>query len=98
MAGYGYRLWRIAAAYGLVLLAFAVIFLSLGVHSHSGEPGIQAFWDSLLVSLSAIHGRTFFEQVGAWSPDAWVAAIESVFGIVIEGIFVAMLIQRFFSR
>jgi hypothetical protein len=27
---------------------------------------------------------------------AWVAAIESVVGIVIEGVFVAMLIQRLF--
>jgi uncharacterized protein YjbI with pentapeptide repeats len=98
LSGYGYRLWRIAAAYGLVLFTFAVIFLALGVHSRSGEPGIQALWDSFLVSLSAIHGRTMFEQLGAWSPAAWVAAVESVVGIVIEGVFVAMLIQRFFAR
>lgn len=98
LSGYGYRLWRIAAAYGIVLLTFTVIFLALGVHSHSGEPGIQALWDSFLVSLSAIHGRTMFEQLGAWSPAAWFAAVESVVGIVIEGVFVAMLIQRFFGR
>lgn len=97
-AGYGYRIWRILAVYVGILVTFTVIYVALGVHSHTGEPGIQALWDSFLVSLSAIHGRTFFEQVGAWSPAAWVAAIESVFGIVIEGIFVAMLIQRFFSR
>jgi hypothetical protein len=55
-------------------------------------------WDSFLVSLSAIHGRATFEQLGPWSPAAWVAAGESVIGIVIEGVFVAMLIQRFFGR
>lgn len=98
LSGYGYRLWRIAAAYALVLVTFAAIFLILGVHSHSGEPGIQALWDSFLVSLSAIHGRTIFEQLGAWTPAAWMAAVESVVGIVIEGVFVAMLIQRFFAR
>jgi hypothetical protein len=98
LSGYGYRLWRILAAYGLVLVAFTLTYCALGVHSHSGEPGIQALWDSFLVSLSAIHGRTTFEQLGAWTPTAWVAAVESVVGIVIEGVFVAMLIQRFFAR
>lgn len=98
VAGYGYNLWRIAAAYVGILVLFSLLYMFMGVHSHAGEPGIQAFWDSFLVSLSSIHGRTLFEQLGAWSPAAWVAAIESVFGIVIEGIFVAMLIQRFFSR
>lgn len=98
LSGHGYKLWRILAAYGLVLVTFAVIYLALGVHSHAGEPGIQALWDSFLISLSAIHGRTVFEQLGAWTPAAWAAAVESVFGIIIEGVFVAMLIQRFFSR
>ena len=99
MAGYGYRLWRIFFAYGLVLTVFSLIFWALGVHSFAdagAEPWYQALWDSFLVSLSAIHGRAVFEQLGAWTPTAWVAAIESVVGIVIEGVFVAMLIQRLF--
>jgi len=96
MAGYGYRLWRIFVAYGLVLAVFAGIFWALGVHSYGAEPWYQALWDSFLVSLSAIHGRAVFEQLGAWTPAAWVAAIESVVGIVIEGVFVAMPIQRLF--
>lgn len=98
LAGYGYRLWRIFIAYGLVLAVFALIFWALGVHSYGAEPWYQALWDSFLVSLSAIHGRAVFEQLGAWTPAAWVAAIESVIGIVIEGVFVAMLIQRFFGK
>jgi hypothetical protein len=98
VAGHGYKLWRIGAVYGVILLLFSVIYMAIGVHSLTGESGIRAFWDSFLVSLSAIHGRTVFEQLGAWSFAAWVAAIESVIGIVIEGIFVAMLIQRFFAR
>ncbi len=98
LSGYGYRLWRILAAYGAALLLFAVIYWPMGVHSFPHESGLQAFWDSFLVSLSAIHGRTTFEQLGAWSPAAWAAAVESVVGIVIEGVFVAMLVQRFFAR
>src|SRR5258708_38150179 len=69
----------------------------LGVHSMRDESGARALWDAFLVSLSAIHGRTTFEQLGAWSPAAWVAAVESGVGIVIEGVFVAMLVQRFFG-
>jgi hypothetical protein len=97
LAGYGYRLWRILAAYGLVLAVFTVIYAALGVHSYRGESGVQALWDSFLVSLSAVHGRATFEQLGAWSVAAWVAAVQSVAGIVIEGVFVAMLVQRFFG-
>jgi uncharacterized protein YjbI with pentapeptide repeats len=41
LSGYGYRLWRIFFAYGLVLAVFAFIFWALGVHSFaeaSAEP------------------------------------------------------------
>ena len=30
--------------------------------------------------------------------QSWLATLESIVGIVIEGVFVAMLIQRFFGR
>jgi hypothetical protein len=56
-----------------------------------------AWYQALLVSLTAIHGRVFFEQFGLNSILSWVAAVESVCGIVIEGVFVAMLVQRFFA-
>lgn len=98
VSGYGERLGRILAAYGVTLLVFTALYWLMGVHSFRHESGIQAFGDSFLVSLSAIHGRTTFEQLGAWSPAAWTAAVESVFGIVMEGVFVAMLVQRFFAR
>jgi len=51
---------------------------------------------TLVNAVFAIHGRTTFETLGAWTPAAWFAAIESVIGIVIEGVFVAMIIQRLF--
>lgn len=97
VAGYGYRLWRIFAAYALVLVAFAAIYFVLGVPSDPATTPPGHFLNAVLVSITAIHGRVFFEQFG-FSPQAWAAAIESVVGIVIEGVFVAMLVQRFFSR
>jgi hypothetical protein len=60
--------------------------------SHGTRRCDEALWDPFLVSLSAIHGRAVFEQLGVWTPAARVAATGSVVGIVIEGAFVAMLI------
>jgi hypothetical protein len=97
LSGYGYRLGRILLAYGATLALFTGVYWLLGIHSFQGESGAQALWDAFLVSLSAIHGRTTFEQLGAWTPAAWTAAVESVVGILIEGVFVAMLVQRFFG-
>jgi hypothetical protein len=58
----------------------------------SAEPWHQSLWHTFLVSLSTVDVRAVFEQLGAWTPTAWVAVI----GIVIEGVFVAMIIQRLF--
>jgi len=43
-----------------------------------------------------IHGRVFFTQWGLDTLQSWLATAESVIGIVIEGVFVAMLIQHLF--
>lgn len=97
--GYGYKLWRITATYLFSLVFFAFIYWRQGVHSSgAGGSSLQALWESFLISLSAIHGRTVFEPLGAWSAAAWTAGVESVWGIVIEALFVAMLIQRLFRR
>ncbi len=95
LSGYGYRLGRILFAYGLALVLFAAGYFAAG----QWLGGTHLTWyESLLVSLTAIHGRVFFTQFGLDSLQSWVAAVESVVGIVIEGVFVAMLIQRFFAR
>jgi uncharacterized protein YjbI with pentapeptide repeats len=99
LAGYGYGLWNILIAYGLVLTVFAVIFYAVGVPvpPTTHLTTLQAVGDAFQLSLTAVHGRVFFEQLGLGSAVAWTAAIESVLGIVIEGVFVAMLVQRFFA-
>lgn len=84
-------------AYALTLVVFALIYLAIGLPSANATSLPNAVGDAFLVSLTAIHGRVFLEQLGQYSAQAWVAAIESVVGIVIEGVFVAMLVQRFFG-
>jgi hypothetical protein len=76
---------------------FAAIFYWIGVPNDPATTPQGHAFNALLVSLTAIHGRTFFEQF-AFTSQGWVAAIESIIGIVIKGVFVAMLIQRFFAR
>jgi len=97
LAGYGYRLRRIFVVYGLAVTVFAVIYFLLGIPTDPATTMPGHVLNAFLVSLTAIHGRVFFEQFN-FTAQAWVAAFESIVGIVIEGVFVAMLIQRFFTR
>lgn len=92
--GYGYRLWRIIAAYGLIVVIFAALYLIFGQ-----EPlNWRTARDTLQVSFNAVHGRVIFVQfqLGTW--PSWLETFESIIGIGIEAIFVAALIQKLFSR
>jgi hypothetical protein len=93
LAGYGYRLACIFVAYLLTLLLFAFAYYAAG--AWLGASHLE-WYEALLVSLTAIHGRVFITTFGLNSVQAWIAAIESVVGIVIEGVLVAMIIQRLF--
>jgi hypothetical protein len=97
LAGYGYRLGRIVVAYLSVVLFFAALFLGAR-YLGGGTIDVTQVTDALQISLNAIHGRVFFVQFGLDTAQSWIATIESVVGIVIEGVFVAMLIQRFFGK
>jgi len=95
LAGYGYRMGRILLAYLLVVGLAALAYWTLGV---SGFGPLLAPHEALLVSVTAFHGRVFAEACQVTSPAAWVAAAEAVLGLLIEGVFIAMLTQRFFSK
>jgi uncharacterized protein YjbI with pentapeptide repeats len=97
LSGYGYRLGNIFVAYGLVVSAFAALYL-LPSFLAGHVLTFQNAADALQISLNAIHGRVFFAQFHLDTLQSWLATMESIVGIVIEGIFVAMLIQRFFAR
>jgi hypothetical protein len=98
LAGYGYRLWRIFAVYGLTVTVFAVGYLVAGLAAGHTALTLQSALDALQISLNAIHGRVFFTSFDLDTAQSWLATGESILGIVIEGVFVAMLIQRFFGR
>ncbi|HEX9068420.1 MAG TPA: pentapeptide repeat-containing protein [Ktedonobacterales bacterium] len=95
LAGYGYRMGRILLAYAVVVGLAAIAYWVLGV---LGAGPALLPQEALLVSVTAFHGRVFSETFRLGGPEAWVAAAEAVLGLVIEGIFIAMLTQRFFSR
>jgi hypothetical protein len=79
----------------IVVLTFAALFL-LPTFLNGAIPTIQQGADALQISLNAIHGRVFFAQFHLDTLQSWLATAESVIGIVIEGVFVAMIIQRLF--
>jgi hypothetical protein len=90
LAGYGYRPLRSIAAYVLLILGFAVAFYAFG---H------LAWYEALVVSLTAFHGRGFFsQQYQPGDPQSIIAAFEAVVGLVIEVSFIATFTQRFFGR
>jgi uncharacterized protein YjbI with pentapeptide repeats len=95
LGGYGYRMWRILVAYSLCITVAALAYFFLGQAGYGQAlPLHQAF----LVSITAFHGRVFAEQFRPDTPQAWVTAFESVAGLVVEGVFIAMLAQRFFGK
>ncbi len=94
LSGYGYRIWRILAAYIVVVSLFALAYFVLGIHFSPHMHLDQAY----LESITAFHGRVFLEQFNTNTPQIWLTAFEAIAGLIIEGVFIAMLIQRFFSK
>lgn len=95
LAGYGYRMWRILAAYLLIVLLCAVAYFVLGMYY---GPHLS-FLEAVLTSVTAFHGRVFSEPfLHPGAPQLWVTAFEAVMGLVVEGVFIAMLAQKFFGK
>jgi len=95
LTGYGYRMWRIVVAYALVNILFASLYYLFGMFY---APPHLAWTQALIVSVTAFHGRVFSSSFLPGSPQSTVAAFEAVTGLIFEGVFIAMLTQRFFGR
>jgi hypothetical protein len=55
-----------------------------------------AWYEAVVVSLTAFHGRGFFaQQFSPGDPQALVAAVEAVVGLVVEVSLIATFTQRF---
>jgi hypothetical protein len=95
LAGYGYRMWRIFVAYVLIVSLCAIAYFVLGMRY---EPHLTLL-EALLTSITAFHGRVFSEPfLHPGAPQLWVTAFEAVMGLVVEGVFIAMLTQKFFGK
>jgi len=91
LAGYGYKPWRSFLAYLLVIGIFAALYFYLGAH--------LAWNEAIVISMTAFHGRGFFpNQFHPGDPQALVAAIEALVGLLIEVTFIATLTQRLFGK
>jgi uncharacterized protein YjbI with pentapeptide repeats len=95
ISGYGYRPLRSLMTYLLVVALFGLAYWALGVAT-----GHTLTWNEAgVVSLTAFHGRGFFSTAfSPGDPQAALAAIEAVLGLLIEITFIATFTQRFFAR
>jgi hypothetical protein len=103
IAGYGYRPGRSILSYFLLVGGFAVAYSLLGTPpSHPGTASTyhQLQWyEALVVSLTAFHGRGFFaQQYSPGDPQSVLAAMEAVLGLLLEITFIATFTNRFFAR
>jgi len=106
LAGYGYRPGRTIFWYLMVIASFAYAYfqathgLPVGPLHFAQSTDIQPLpWnEALILSVSAFHGRGFFQPVKSLGdPVAGLAALEAVIGLLIEISFIATFTQRFFG-
>lgn len=104
VAGYSYRPLRTLYWYlaGIGVFAFAYFqvthgALAIGLSPTELHP--LAWYEALVLSVSACHGRGFFSlSQNLGDPVAILAAAEAVFGLFIEVSFIATFTQRFFGK
>ena len=87
-------MWRIVVAYILLISLFAALYYIFGL---SYAPHISKV-EAVILSITAFHGRVFSSPFHLESPQGVVTAVEAITGLLFEGIFIAMLTQRFFGR
>ena len=91
LTGYGYKPIRSFITYALVISIFAFMYFVLGPH--------LAWNEAIVIRMTAFHGRGFFpEEFKPGDPQALVAAIEALVGLLIEVTFIATLTQRLFGK
>lgn len=102
VAGYGERPARAFRTYAITVSMFAAGYYVLTNWSQA-RPDVRdarlRWYEALVLSLSAFHGRGFFPQsLSLGDPVAVLAAIEAVIGLFIELIFIATFSRRFFGN
>lgn len=104
LAGYGYKPLRSLLAYLFVIIGFAASYFLLGLHDvvgphHVFGPYHLTWFEAIVVSMTAFHGRGFFaNQFQPGDPQAFVAAFEAFVGLLIEVTLIATLTRRLFGQ
>jgi hypothetical protein len=94
LAGFGYQLRRCLFWYiGIVLLFTLLYWWSDPVH--------LPWWAALAESINVFHGRGASPMIAALAHPVrftLLTVVEAVFGLIIEVIFVATMVQRLFGK
>jgi hypothetical protein len=103
VAGYGERPFRTVAIYFSLVALFAAMYFGLTnetLFPIKSDAGQLSYVSSIVLSLTAFHGRGFFfrQTVDLSDPIFILTAIEGVFGLFIEAIFVAAFSRRFLGN
>ena len=72
---------------------FALAYFAFGPSSATH----LTWYEALVLSVSSFHGRGFLPFPNLGDPVTILAALEAVFGLLIEISFIATFTQRFFN-
>jgi len=94
VSGYGYKPWRLLAAYIITVGIFAAIY---NADTLSIDSTLPHGWNAIWFSVVSFHGRGIVNGgIGPTSPVMQWAALESALGLAIEALLVATLIRKLF--
>jgi hypothetical protein len=94
-AGYGDRVSRLFATYGVVITVFACLFWWGAHHAFPPPTSLREAVDPFILSVTSFHGRGL-QPHGLTQNDTVTAlsGLEAVFGLLIEGLFIAAFTRR----
>jgi hypothetical protein len=95
LVAYGYKPWRIIGWYLGAVGGFTALYYALGQQVGPTLSPLAA----LVMSITSSFGRGFFpgpSQISLDHPMAVAAAGEAIVGLVIDGVFIALLTHRLF--
>ncbi|HEX9414131.1 MAG TPA: pentapeptide repeat-containing protein, partial [Ktedonobacterales bacterium] len=90
-AGYGDYIGRLFITYGAVIVAFALLMFAFSARL----PSPDSIGDVLILSVTSFHGRGV-QPPGLHLNDALAAlsGVEAIFGLLVEGLFIAAFTRR----
>src|SRR5579883_2322968 len=97
IAGYGvYHLWRLFITYLVLVLGFALLYYGLAHHGLYFPSSLREVLDALALSVTTFHGRGL--QSGTLNLQGSAidvaATTEAIFGLLLEGLFIASFTRR----